>query len=221
MPSSRSPGPPATPPPQGLPTRIGGWGGAEAQAAWMAAEGIGAVIDATHPFAARIGPRTAALCAAAGHALSAPPAPRLDAQAPDDRWTRLAALEAVAGAIPPEAALFLATGRQSLAALCRRSPGAGSGCASSIRRRDRSPGRTAPGWSGRPPFTEADEIALFRRLRLGWLVAKDAGGAGGWPKLAAARALGLPVALMSRPPPPQGVTVVASVEAALDWLAAL
>ena len=32
-------------------TRVGGFGGPDGLAAWLTAEGIGAVVDATHPFA--------------------------------------------------------------------------------------------------------------------------------------------------------------------------
>ncbi|MBA3745770.1 precorrin-6A/cobalt-precorrin-6A reductase, partial [Sporichthya sp.] len=34
--------------------RIGGFGGPDALAAWLRTEGVSAVVDATHPFAARI-----------------------------------------------------------------------------------------------------------------------------------------------------------------------
>ncbi|WP_198670681.1 precorrin-6A/cobalt-precorrin-6A reductase, partial [Oceanicella sp. SM1341] len=68
------------------------------------------------------------------------------------------------------------------------------------------------------PFTEAGEAALFARLRIDLVVARNAGGAGGWPKLAAARALGLPALLLARPAPPEGVSVVETAEAALGWI---
>ncbi|MBC7142213.1 MAG: precorrin-6A/cobalt-precorrin-6A reductase, partial [Rhodobacteraceae bacterium] len=37
---------------QPLPTRVGGFGGVEGLAAWLAAERITHIVDATHPFAA-------------------------------------------------------------------------------------------------------------------------------------------------------------------------
>jgi len=49
------------------------------------------------------------------------------------------------------------------------------------------------------------------------LVAKDSGGSAAAPKLAAARALGLPVVLVDRPPAPAGGTV-ATVTDALAWV---
>ena len=54
------------------------------------------------------------------------------------------------------------------------------------------------------PFSEASEIAAFRKHGITTVVAHDAGGQGGWPKLAAARALGLPVVLLRRPDWPAG-----------------
>ncbi len=51
------------------------------------------------------------------------------------------------------------------------------------------------------------------------LVVHNAGGQGGWPKLAAARRLGLPVVLIDRPELPN-LKIVTNVDAALDWVAA-
>ena len=44
----------ANPAPAPIPQRVGGFGGAEGLAAYLARERIDAVIDATHPFAARM-----------------------------------------------------------------------------------------------------------------------------------------------------------------------
>lgn len=73
--------------------------------------------------------------------------------------------------------------------------------------------------TGRPPFTQEAELRLFRQLRIDWLLTKNSGGAAGLPKLAAARALGLPVAMVQRPL--AAGPAVASVDAALTWLEAL
>lgn len=67
------------------------------------------------------------------------------------------------------------------------------------------------------PFTVAGEQALFEREKVDWVVTRNSGGDGGWPKLAAARELGLPVALIRRPPPPS-VTLVETVEEVLEWV---
>src|SRR3712207_5569427 len=54
------------PRPAPIPTRIGGFGGPEGLAQFLAGEGIEAVIDATHPFAAVMSRNAAEACARAG-----------------------------------------------------------------------------------------------------------------------------------------------------------
>jgi len=55
--------------------------------------------------------------------------------------------------------------------------------------------------------------------RVDVLVTKNSGGAATAPKLEAARRLGLPVVMVRRPPTPEGVPVLDSVEAVLDRVA--
>ena len=56
------------------------------------------------------------------------------------------------------------------------------------------------------------------RQRIAVVVTKNSGGAATYPKIAAARSLGLTVIVVIRPETPLGVEEVASAEAALDWL---
>ncbi|WP_457773993.1 precorrin-6A/cobalt-precorrin-6A reductase [Phycobium rhodophyticola] len=74
---------------------------------------------------------------------------------------------------------------------------------------------------GRPPFSVAEEEALFRRLGVDWLIVKNAGGAASQTKLIAARNLGVRVGMIERPDLPDGVVPVRSVEAALGWVEGL
>src|SRR5699024_744386 len=46
--------------------RIGGFGGPDAMARWLAENRVRAVVDATHPFAERIGTSAVTACASAG-----------------------------------------------------------------------------------------------------------------------------------------------------------
>ena len=69
------------------------------------------------------------------------------------------------------------------------------------------------------PFTVTGERDLFRRLGIEWLILHNAGGEGAWPKVAAARELGLPVAMIRRPDPPES-SRVETAEAALAWVRA-
>ena len=56
--------------------------------------------------------------------------------------------------------------------------------------------------TGRGPFTAEDERKLLQQHRIDMIVAKNSGGDATYGKIAAARALGLPVILVRRPVPP-------------------
>ncbi|MDB5369144.1 MAG: cobalt-precorrin-6A reductase, partial [Roseomonas sp.] len=70
------------------------------------------------------------------------------------------------------------------------------------------------------PFALPEELALLEERRIGVVVTKNSGGGATAAKLAAARALGLPVVMVERPAPPAGVERVADAEAAMRWLVA-
>ncbi len=203
----------AAPAPLGVPTRIGGFGG---EAGFLAAlQGVRAVIDATHPFAARIGPRSARLCAEAGvpylRLLRPPWQP-----GPGDDWREIAGPMAAAEAIPPGATVFLATGRQGLADWA---PLAGRRVLARVV--DLPPGPPAfPGLAlvQGHPGPVAQEAAWLAAEGVAWIIAKNAGGPARG-KLDAARRLGLPVLMLPRPAAPG--SRVATVAAAVDWLEAL
>lgn len=201
-----------------VPTRVGGFGGLEGFLRALREEGIGAVVDATHPFAARITARTHALCRERGL-----PHLRLERPGwlpgPGDRWTLVADEAEAAALLPPEAVVFLATGRQSLPAW------RGLRVRAAHLRVIDPPTEPFPlpgGWVlGRPPFDRAQEAAAFRALGVTHLVAKDSGAAEARSKLDAARDLGLPVLLLRRPAPPAGMASVPTVGEALAWARAL
>ncbi|MCF6272825.1 MAG: precorrin-6A/cobalt-precorrin-6A reductase [Rhodobacteraceae bacterium] len=68
----------------------------------------------------------------------------------------------------------------------------------------------------RGPFDIAGEIEELRDQGIDMIVAHNAGGPGGWPKLGAARKLGIPVLLISRPKLPD-MEMVETVDEALAW----
>lgn len=68
---------------------------------------------------------------------------------------------------------------------------------------------------GQGPFTVAAECALFERLGVDALATRNDGARGAAPKIHAARALGLPVFFLSRPPAPALFT--SSPRAAARW----
>lgn len=202
-----------------IPTRSGGFGGAEGFARFLDTERITAVLDATHPFAHRITTRTAAICAERGLPylnLRRPPWE----PGPGDNWTEIVREEDAAELIPKGAVVFLGTGRQTLdrfanlegrRVICRQ-----------IDPPDRP--FPFPGGEyliGRPPFPVDAERDLFKALEVDVLVVKNAGGTASATKLTAARQLGLPVLMIARPPLPAGVVHVETVRAALQWVSGL
>ena len=85
-----------TPPP--VSWRVGGFGGIDGLVAYLRAEQIARVVDATHPFAAQISAHAVAACAAAAVpllALERPPWQRM----PGDRWIEVDDLAAAAAAL--------------------------------------------------------------------------------------------------------------------------
>lgn len=206
------------PSPTGLPTRIGGFGGEDGFRAYLEAERISAVLDATHPFAHRISERTARVCAALGlpycQVLRPPWTP--DA---GDNWVMLDREDEAAAHIAPGAVVFLATGRQTLERFANL-----ASCRLICRQIDPPDGPfpfpNGEFLVGRPPFSVEDEHALFQRLGVDWLIAKNAGGEVPRTKLIAAQRLGIRVAMINRPPQPEARRVE-TAEAALDWVMAL
>jgi precorrin-6A/cobalt-precorrin-6A reductase len=71
--------------------------------------------------------------------------------------------------------------------------------------------------TGRGPFTETDDRALLAAHAIDLVVARNSGGTATYGKIAAARALRLPVILLRRPALP-AVPTVETVEEALRWL---
>ncbi len=195
-------------------TRVGGFGGADALAAWLAAERVGAVVDATHPFAAGISASAAEAAARTGVPLLVLRRPGWS-EGPGDDWRRVPSLAGAAAALPGER-VFLTTGRAGLAAF------AGDTRRWFLLRSVDPPSPPAPPRMevvrARGPYTVGGELDLMRRHAIDVVVTKDSGGDMTSAKLVAARRLGLPVVMVDRPPP-SDAPAVATVEEALIWLA--
>jgi precorrin-6A/cobalt-precorrin-6A reductase len=180
----------------------------------LVARGAGPVVLATHPGDGALRDALPAACAAAGrpllHLCRPPWRP-----GPQDRWHPLEHAAALPGPIPRGARVFVGLGREMRDHRARL-----AGRYLVVRQLDPD-GSPWPGQghylAGTAPFSVAQEIETLRAERIDWLLVRNAGGPGGWPKLAAARALGLPVAMLARPAPMAGVPVAESVEAALAW----
>ncbi len=201
---------------QPLPQRIGGFGGIKGLREWLRAEGITHVIDATHPFAARISHNAVAACAADSVPLIALARPQWQPLA-GDAWTRVPDMAgAVAALDGPARNVMLAIGRQNLAAFAAQPQHR------YLLRLVDPPEAPLPLPRteiiiDRGPFDEAADRALMQAQEIEIVVSKNSGGNGAYAKIAAARALGLPVVMIDRPacPPRNEVTRVDEV---LDWL---
>nr|WP_316859687.1 precorrin-6A/cobalt-precorrin-6A reductase [uncultured Cohaesibacter sp.] len=103
-----------------LELRVGGFGGAEGLRDYLLVNGIDSMIDATHPYAARMSHNA---CEAAR--LASVPLVRFVRPAwqptTKDNWLEVEDLDAAAAALPEGARVFLALGSQSIAPFLKRS----------------------------------------------------------------------------------------------------
>jgi precorrin-6A/cobalt-precorrin-6A reductase len=200
-------------------TRIGGFGGVDGLAGYLRDEGIDAVIDATHPFAATMGWHAAAACVQA-----AVPLLRLERPAwsvgPDDHWVLVDDWDQAVTQLRQlgRRRVLLAVGRQDLAPFS-----AIDGIWFLLRAVTRP--EPLPAFAAyellleRGPFDLAHERALLAGRRIDAIVCKNSGGDATAAKLEAARELGMPVIMRRRPERP-GVETAADPSAAVDWLRA-
>lgn len=199
-----------------VPVRTGGFGGAQGLADHLMENRIDLLIDATHPYAARISANAAEASRLSGIALIAL---RRDgwSEQEGDRWTPVESVEAAVAALgkTPRRA-FLALGRQELLPFEQ---------APQHRYVIRSVDPVEPPLdvpsahyiTARGPFFEADELALLVEYGIDAIVSKNSGGSASYGKIAAARALGIDVIIIRRPVLPQ-VPSFQSVEAVLSHL---
>ena len=204
-----------TPAEQPIPVRVGGFGGVEGLVGYLRRTDTTHVINATHPFAARMGANAVAACAMLGVPLVTLERPAWTPRA-GDLWTHVPDVKAAVAALPATPArVFLAIGRQHLA------PFAALPHHYILRLVDAPAQSPLPDCTvlvARGPFGVAGDTALLHSHRVTYVVAKNAGGQGAQAKLDAARALSVPVILIDRPPPPAGRHVVGTVDDVLAWL---
>lgn len=196
--------------------RLGGFGGVGGLAAYLRDQGVDAVVDATHPFAARMGWNAAQACAETGVGLLRLERPAWLRQ-PGDAWDEVADRhEAVALVATRSRRVLLAVGRQELESfaaldhvwfLIR-----------SVEAPDPIPAfANAQFLPARGPFSLAGERGLLREHGIDTIVCKNSGGDASVAKLLAARELGLRVVMMRRPCRPDSPTV-ADVAGAVAWV---
>jgi precorrin-6A/cobalt-precorrin-6A reductase len=197
--------------------RIGGFGGVDGLVRWLRDEHIDAVVDATHPFAARITANAAAACRQTGlpHVVLARPAWPLGEAIVVGSDVEAADVVARHG----YARIFLTTGRSGSAAF------AGVDAWFLIRAVTPPDDESLPPRHrlllSRGPYHYADERKLLSEYGIDALVTKNSGGDMTRAKVAAAEDLGIPVVMVDRPALPDDVRAVATVAAAAAWVSAL
>jgi precorrin-6A/cobalt-precorrin-6A reductase len=201
---------------QPLPMRVGGFGGVAGLVAYLRAERITHVVDATHPFAAQMSSNAVHACAEADVPLVGLERPGWRA-GKGDRWTPVADIGGAVAALPDGGArVFLAIGKQHVAEFAAK-PGNFYLLRLVDPPKDPLPLPDAEAVIARGPFDVAGDRALMERHRITHIVAKNGGGAGARAKLDAARVLGLPVILIDRPAvPPRRILTGAG--AVMGWL---
>ena len=181
-----------------IPYRIGGFGGVEGLAAYLEAERIDVLVDATHPFAEQMSRHAAIAAAGANIPLIVLSRPAWVAQ-PGDHWIDAADMAAAAAALGREPKrVFLTIGRLQIGAFAAAPQ-------HFYLIRTIEPPPLPAGLPrhrvilGRGPFAfEADE-KLLREESIDVVVTKNSGGEAAFAKLRAARHLGLPVIMVARP----------------------
>jgi precorrin-6A/cobalt-precorrin-6A reductase len=206
----------AAPAPQGVPVRVGGFGGSKGLAKYLAAERINVLIDATHPYAATMSDSAARAVQLIDVRLLALRRPAWVA-VEGDRWIEVADAQHAVSALGQEPRhVFLTLGRQELGPF-RQAPQHHY----LIRSVDPvSPPLAVPHATyvtARGPFTEADDLALLKEHGIDVVVSKNSGGPATYSKIAAARTLGIEVVMITRPELPE-MASVDTVDAVMEWL---
>ena len=206
----------ASPAAQPVPVRIGGFGGAQGLAGHLIAGRIDALIDATHPYAAIMSANAACAAVTARVPLLALRRPPWTPVA-GDRWIEVADLRAAVAALgETPRRIFLALGRKDLAPFTEAPQHHYL-----VRSVDPlEPPLAVPNASyvvARGPFTECGDRALLTAHAIDSVIARNSGGSATYGKIAAARALALPVIMLRRPPLPL-VAAVETIEAVAAWI---
>ncbi|MCX2724230.1 cobalt-precorrin-6A reductase [Roseibium salinum] len=179
-----------------VPVRVGGFGGVAGLIDYAGRDKVSLIIDATHPFAARMSGNAVEAARALDLPLIRLERPQWTSE-PGDRWHPVASTTEAAARLPAGARAFLAIGRKDIQLFCRRTDIFG------LVRMIEPPSAPLPEhWKlilKRPPLSAEEEIALFQTHRISHVVTKNSGGMSSYAKIDAARRLGLDVIMVERP----------------------
>ncbi|MFM6004616.1 MAG: cobalt-precorrin-6A reductase, partial [Sphaerospermopsis kisseleviana] len=196
--------------------RVGGFGGVTGLVEYLQHQKIDVLIDATHPFANHISWNAAAAATQVGIPRLLVNRPPWEKQ-PGDLWIEVENNTEAAAALENQAQrVFLTIGRQEISAFSHLQE------MWFLMRMIDPPNADVvipPGLMlfDRGPFTLEDEREILTKYNIDTIVSKNSGGNATYPKIIAAREMGIKVVMVKRPPVPPGEQV-SDVESAVKWL---
>ena len=195
--------------------RVGKFGGVPGLRAYLRANGIEQLVDATHPYSGLISTNAVAASGAEG----VPLLRLVRAEWPEPEganWVHVGSVETAERILPPGSNVLVTTGHAGLEALYKRDD-----CTFVVRLID-PPDAPLPRHAqlllDRPPYTLEGERELMRRRAITHLVSKNSGGGQTAAKLVAAQQLSITIIMIDRPMQHNGA-VVETIDATIDALA--
>lgn len=192
--------------------RIGGFGGAEGLATYLAHEKIDLLIDATHPYAARISQNAVQASKITHITLLRLERPEWQKQS-GDNWIDVHDEVQAATMIHTGERVLLAIGRQHISPFAERSD------VHFVMRMIDPPKVKLPRDCEivlAKPGTDDAEKQFLNERKIGLIVSRNSGGSISYAKIKAARDLAIPVMMIIRPPV-AAKTIVATADEALDF----
>lgn len=163
----------------------------------LKARGISCVIDASHPFAAKIKQKAAQICEKLNVQYLRYDRPKWEPRA-DDRWILVPDLQSAADCLADFKRIFLTIGRQELAVFEEATEK--EFLVRSIEPVSFDPqSSTVTEIQDRGPFSKMQEMALIQEYNIDVVVSKNSGGMATIAKIDAAQALSVPVIMVERP----------------------
>jgi precorrin-6A/cobalt-precorrin-6A reductase len=194
--------------------RVGGFGGAGGLADYLCREHTAAVVDATHPFAAKISMHVVQAASTTGTPLVRLERPGWGEHPHANTWTWVPDAAGARAAAETTRRPFLTTGRQSL-----RDFGAWADRDVVVRLVDPPATSLPQRWNvilSRGPYSYDGEHTILTEHAIDVILTKDSGGTHTVAKLDAADHLGIPVVIIARPEPPP-VPLLRTVAEAMVW----
>ncbi|GAB7530668.1 cobalt-precorrin-6A reductase [Pseudomonas sp. 3A(2025)] len=194
--------------------RVGGYGGAEGLARFIAEQGIDLLLDATHPYAAQMSHNAASAAQLSGVPCWALRRPAWQ-PGPDDDWREVADWAGLIEALAPFSRPLFTLGREPMQHLDEIPPQQFW----TLRALDSVAGnQRCEVIAARGPFHLDAERTLFEQRGIDVLISKNSGSQSTEPKLQVARERGIPVLILKRPELPKVDRELDSVAAVLEAL---